>query len=399
MIIKDQLNRAYSPDMESAEKDNSKQSQTVSSIPAGGYTGQVLAKASSADGDVLWKTSSGGAGGAVNTVNTLAPDGTGNVTLTQDNIADGTTNKAYTATEKTKLAGIATGAQVNTSKVKASATDTTEGYLGSKLVAGTNVTITKNNSGANETYTIASTGGGGSATWGGITGTLSAQTDLSSALNGKQGTLVSGTNIKTINGTSILGSGNMVIGGGAGAVDSVNSITPVSGNVTLTQDNIGDGTTYKQYSTTEKAKVGVITTTGDGSKYLADDGQYKTVSGGSSSLLDPVADLAALKAINTTTFTTIKEIQVQTLGKYKFQSASTLTGDDNLVITPTTGSSAGRWVKQSMVIKPVYTFEEIDYGVSASLRFKNKNGGLTIRGNGTYGGSIVTGKQIGRAHV
>ena len=45
MIIKDQLNRAYSPDMESAEKDKSKQSQTVSSIPAGGSTGQVLAKA------------------------------------------------------------------------------------------------------------------------------------------------------------------------------------------------------------------------------------------------------------------------------------------------------------------------------------------------------------------
>ncbi len=31
--------------------------------------------------------------------------------------------------------------------------------------------------------------GGGSATWGGITGTLSAQTDLNSALNGKQATL------------------------------------------------------------------------------------------------------------------------------------------------------------------------------------------------------------------
>lgn len=162
MIIKDQSNRAYSLDMESAEKDQSKQSQTVSSIPVGGSTGQVLAKASSLDGDVIWKTSSGGAGGAVDTVNAVAPDGTGNVTLTQDNVADGTTYKRYSATEKTKLAGIATGAQVNTSKVKASATDTTEGYIGDKLVAGTNVTITKNNSGANETYTIASTASGGS---------------------------------------------------------------------------------------------------------------------------------------------------------------------------------------------------------------------------------------------
>lgn len=51
--------------------------------------------------------------------------------------------------------------------------------------------------------------------WGGITGTLSDQTDLQTALDGKQDTLVSGTNIKTINNQSILGSGNIDIQGGA----------------------------------------------------------------------------------------------------------------------------------------------------------------------------------------
>jgi len=50
---------------------------------------------------------------------------------------------------------------------------------------------------------------GGSATWGGITGTLSSQTDLQTALNAKQPTLVSGTNIKTVNSTSLLGSGDI----------------------------------------------------------------------------------------------------------------------------------------------------------------------------------------------
>ena len=50
---------------------------------------------------------------------------------------------------------------------------------------------------------------GGSATWGGITGTLSSQTDLQTALNGKQDTLVSGTNIKTVNGNSLVGSGDV----------------------------------------------------------------------------------------------------------------------------------------------------------------------------------------------
>jgi hypothetical protein len=58
-----------------------------------------------------------------------------------------------------------------------------------------------------------STGGsGGSVAWGAITGTLSNQGDLQIALNAKQNTLVSGTNIKTVNGTSILGTGNLSIG-------------------------------------------------------------------------------------------------------------------------------------------------------------------------------------------
>ena len=39
----------------------------------------------------------------------------GAITITQDNIPDGTNNKAYTSTEKTKLAGIATGATKNAS--------------------------------------------------------------------------------------------------------------------------------------------------------------------------------------------------------------------------------------------------------------------------------------------
>jgi hypothetical protein len=53
------------------------------------------------------------------------------------------------------------------------------------------------------------------ASWGSITGTLSAQTDLQSALDAKQATLVSATNIKTINGSTLLGSGDLVVGGGA----------------------------------------------------------------------------------------------------------------------------------------------------------------------------------------
>ena len=47
--------------------------------------------------------------------------------------------------------------------------------------------------------------------WGDISGTLSNQTDLQNELNDKQDNLVSGTNIKSINGSTVLGSGDLVI--------------------------------------------------------------------------------------------------------------------------------------------------------------------------------------------
>ena len=49
------------------------------------------------------------------------------------------------------------------------------------------------------------------------------KTEIDSALNGKQDSLVSGTNIKTINGNSILGEGNIEITGGT--VDTTMSDT------------------------------------------------------------------------------------------------------------------------------------------------------------------------------
>tara|TARA_R110000764_G_scaffold4017_5_gene16602 strand:- start:2092 stop:3051 length:960 start_codon:yes stop_codon:yes gene_type:complete len=53
--------------------------------------------------------------------------------------------------------------------------------------------------------------GGSGAVWGEITGTLSTQTDVQSALNDKQEELLSGVNIKTVGGTTVLGSGDIPI--------------------------------------------------------------------------------------------------------------------------------------------------------------------------------------------
>lgn len=63
------------------------------------------------------------------------------------------------------------------------------------------------------------------STWGTIGGTLSNQTDLQNALNAKQPTLVSATNIKTINGNTLLGSGDLVVGGSSTIAIGTTAIT------------------------------------------------------------------------------------------------------------------------------------------------------------------------------
>ena len=67
--------------------------------------------------------------------------------------------------------------------------------------------------------------------WGRIVGTLSNQTDLQNALNAKQATLVSGTNIKTVDGKSLLGSGNLTVGIGYGT--STTAATDVQKEVSI----------------------------------------------------------------------------------------------------------------------------------------------------------------------
>ena len=62
--------------------------------------------------------------------------------------------------------------------------------------------------------------------WGDIVGTLSDQTDLQSELDDKQDELVSGTNIKTINSTSILGSGDIE----TASVNSSETFIPLNDN-------------------------------------------------------------------------------------------------------------------------------------------------------------------------
>lgn len=58
----------------------------------------------------------------------------------------------------------------------------------------------------------------GAGACGGISGIIANQTDLQTCFNSKQATLISGTNIKTINGNSLVGSGDLVVSGGGGGL-------------------------------------------------------------------------------------------------------------------------------------------------------------------------------------
>lgn len=115
---------------------------------------------------------------------------------------------AYTNAEKSKLGGVAAGATANadTDTLAEGATNkwfTTARVLetvlsGLSLATGTAVVDTD-------------------SVLAGV-GKLQRQiNDLATALGGKQATLISGTNIKTVNGSSLLGSGNLVVSGGAGS--------------------------------------------------------------------------------------------------------------------------------------------------------------------------------------
>ena len=104
--------------------------------------------------------------------------------------------------------------------------------------AGNSLKVVRVNVGETS-FELATAAGGGA--WGSITGTLSSQTDLQSALDAKQATLVSATNIKTINGSTVLGSGNLVVtgSGAAGTTVEVNVGTPkFAGKFTITDASI-----------------------------------------------------------------------------------------------------------------------------------------------------------------
>lgn len=91
--------------------------------------------------------------------------------------------------------------------------------------------------------------------WGTFVGTLSNQTDLQSILDNKQATLVSATNIKTVNGSSLLGSGDLVVSGSdATKLAILNNLSDLN-NAATARINLGVSTTANIAASTNKNYV------------------------------------------------------------------------------------------------------------------------------------------------
>lgn len=171
--------------------------------------------------------------------------------------ADG---KFATKSELTNVQTVANDAdaKVNELTIRVDDVETAMGNKQDTLVSGTNIKTINNQSILGE-GNIEITGGDVDLTnyytkteadgkFATITGFNEQAADISAlqtAMDGKQPTLVSGTNIKTINGNSILGEGNLVIEGGGIDLSNYYNKTEVDTKLDTKQNILVSGTNIK----------------------------------------------------------------------------------------------------------------------------------------------------------
>lgn len=130
-----------------------------------------------------------------------------------------------TDAERTKLSGIAVGATANSTDVQLRDRTTHTGVQGISTITALQDSLTKKVNTTDARLSDARTPVTHSHSQSDITG-------LASALDTKQATLVSGTNIKTVNGASVLGSGNITAGDATLAgTQTFTGVNTFSGNI------------------------------------------------------------------------------------------------------------------------------------------------------------------------
>lgn len=145
-------------------------------------------------------------------------------------------------------------------------------------------------------------------------------------ISGKQDTLVSGTNIKTINGQSLLGEGDIVISGGSDGEFLPLTGGTIDGNLEVVGEFYADkirtesfeddftGATLKFNSNGIKVTSATgshdvaldITVLGDGTKFLSDDGTYKTIDTSGGSI--PVVEVSGSATLQPNTLTIVTSL-------------------------------------------------------------------------------------------
>jgi hypothetical protein len=215
------------------------------SLPTGGTDGQILAKSGTTG---VWTDAppSTPADGSITTVK-LGPAAVTAAKLgadvTQDAVPDGTTAKQYPATDKTKLAGIATGATANATNAALRDTDTHTDGTTNKVYPATDKTKLA-----------------GIATGATVNSTDAALRDRSTHTGTQSAdSLTDGTTNKAFLATER----TKLTGIAAGAtVNDTDANLKARANHTGTQsaDTITDGTTNKAYTGTEQTKLAGIAT-------------------------------------------------------------------------------------------------------------------------------------------
>lgn len=286
----------------------------------------------------------------IKTINGATLLGSGNITI------ESGSNETYNDTEireliNTKQDKLTVGSGINidsNNKISVELTVNSSDYNGSATVANNVLML---NDEASEPYD---------------------DTELKGLINNKQDKLVSSKNIKTVNGQSLLGSGNITIEGGGGGdtyndteirelIDtkqdkltagygiSIDSNSKISANLTINSSNYngsatvinevlmlndetsGGGTSYddselrtlisnkvdkengkglssNDYTTDEKNKVALIKTDAGASSFLAGDGSYKEFQGSGSSSMAVDQSLSATSTSPISNSAVTKEI-------------------------------------------------------------------------------------------
>ena len=229
----------------------------------------------------------------------------------------------------------------------------------------------------------------------------------------KQDELVSGTNIKTINGTSILGSGNISVGGGTTATDvQVNGTSITSGGVA----NLVTQTAYNSSTNKIATKNDIPTNVSQ----LTNDSGYTTNTGtitgikmnGASKGTSGVVDLGTvitshqtIKTINNTSMTGSGNVAVQpTLvsgTNIKTINSTSLLGSGNIAVQSTLSTTTGTLSITKTSGNSTCTGTYARYGNVVSLDLELKTTGTINSGADVFVGKITsftpkkTGELIG----